>query len=85
MSSENGIPMDVKRDSISVIPIGSNVFLSDRTISATINAVNVRANNHILYEIIFWYECERKEIWVEEWEIIPESQARSTIGFRERD
>ena len=60
---------------------GSPVTLADG-IAAGVLKVEIRANNYVLYEVVWWNGNARNTAWLEEAEVAPaEGSSTATIGF----
>lgn len=67
---------------IEALAIGTQVYL-DKNIPATVTAVCVRGDNHLIYEVTWWSERDRKTEWVEPFEI-REQEKRNDSSFNFR-
>ena len=66
---------------ISAYPIGTVLYL-DKT-KVKVRSIQILANNHVMYEVVYINKSDRKIEWVEEFEVAatpPEDKAK--IGFR---
>lgn len=73
----------IDNDMLMVCKPGTKVVLAGE-ISATVNQVAIKANNLVTYLCVWWNGNERKEVWVESYEIMyqPEQLTVMTIGSR---
>lgn len=60
---------------IRTLAIGSQVHIGEDVpgITGKITAISIRGAqaNYVSYEVIFWVGGERKELWLQPWEVSP--------------
>jgi hypothetical protein len=67
---------------IEVLEIGTEVIIRDK-VKAHISAIQIRDNNNICYECVWWNGSQRFEVWLNQFEITSINETKSRIlGFR---
>ena len=65
-----------------VYPVESLVSFRDSpSISGRISQISISANNKVTYQVVYWKDNCRYEIWVSDFELTSEIK-KTTIGFR---
>lgn len=69
-----------------VVPLGTFVAL-DQDLNGQIVAVSFHLNGSIQYCAIYWYNAERKEVWIAHDEIksLTVLTMRKTVGYQRRE